>query len=1148
MNIIRTDLSIAARSGALDPNLAFSQVFEAHRSLVNQTASSSLRGMLDVISDTGLYAKGIKALQKAAEDQERAQLEAEKNPLKAADPNAAASINHSTNTGRYEGALSASRFLDAWPGTMEHIRNSLPDPSPERNLANNVHFFTFWTRDDGFQVANGNMSKLDTIRGNFNSLHNLRTDIQNLLNSIPNNAANATRRQNIQNLLNNTDHVIANAGPLRNFVDSNIIRIQGVPPSNMTDLGNGYLLATFGNTGISALVEPGGRQLLIGADGTVDDLWNTLHNQWRFNTTTTFVLPGDTKVTINPGNPANLLVSRGIHAMTIENLGPNRVPQPSDYTSLNGRIMDRDSNDGYLVYYSWGGNWAIDGNKLGDFNNRINTATTPRFSELRLDPTDITLSPEVSELRNELGITVLDYDGDGRFNDEEIAQVQVIFTQHVRNLEVAYNEALSRISAANTALMELTVMLDQMRKEAEKRTDGNQVESAENRALMRSIEQRLNAALALLRGDGTGTTPTIDGGIESNASLVLDQLNQISQQDSSFVLPPTRPSNSVPDTSSSSGTPSTPTPPDPLGDSMRRASRLLSGLTANLRLLDLPPNVTEPNNVTTPTPTPETEPSLVSPSQGDLRTTIEQLASVLASLLGRGETSVSPTGEGSNEPTQVLGSVPVPSTGSGTPLQEGLPDPQTQPPEQSQTSGSIDPSLPPPVVGNQGPPPPVGDPVPLGEETPITDSSTLTETGPSVIDESITLDNEEVSLADQVQDIALGLQELLEALTESGVIDLSALPLNQGPSAFIQALLQSLTLDTPTSELSPPPQPPLSGPPVTPLPVTGTSEQIPPVTSPSVSGQSGGGVSFGLPSTSPPPNGVPSTSSTSPSGVSPTSPTDNAINLPALLSFLGILAQFGSATRAVAPQTGNTTPGQNELAGVGSLPPLSRNEENINNALAPGDGQTGQTRTNEQVALLLSGLAALGSAGAGQSSGNQGTAAPTNEELRLGLRAFLTALSSLGVFDMDPTQVSGNPGLVTGGGMPGISGPTNSGNEEGKTTAITSNFYTDPELLKQLRANLEKAEQTYRDQLERATVLFGESQQTVQKFVSLIQQDEVVQELIQSDELSDEQQNLFADKMRDLHQDLGMEWGGDEQTPASQSELVSRAVRSGMMV
>jgi hypothetical protein len=64
----------------------------------------------------------------------------------------------------------------------------------------------------------------------------------------------------------------------------------------------------------------------------------------------------------------------------------------------------------------------------------------------------------------------------------------------------------------------------------------------------------------------------------------------------------------------------------------------------------------------------------------------------------------------------------------------------------------------------------------------------------------------------------------------------------------------------------------------------------------------------------------------------------------------------------------------------------------------------------------------------------------------------------------------------------------------------------------------------------------------------LIQQDEVVQELIQSDELSDEQQNLFADKMRDLRQDLGMEWGGDEQTPASQSELVSRAVRSGMMV
>jgi len=55
---------------------------------------------------------------------------------------------------------------------------------------------------------------------------------------------------------------------------------------------------------------------------------------------------------------------------------------------------------------------------------------------------------------------------------------------------------------------------------------------------------------------------------------------------------------------------------------------------------------------------------------------------------------------------------------------------------------------------------------------------------------------------------------------------------------------------------------------------------------------------------------------------------------------------------------------------------------------------------------------------------------------------------------------------------------------------------------------------------------------------------------VQSDHLSDEQQSQFDDRMQQLRKDLGIGWGDsqDDRTPAGQSNLVSRAMQSGLMV
>lgn len=191
----------------------------------------------------------------------------------------------------------------------------------------------------------------------------------------------------------------------------------------------------------------------------------------------------------------------------------------------------------------------------------------------------------------------------------------------------------------------------------------------------------------------------------------------------------------------------------------------------------------------------------------------------------------------------------------------------------------------------------------------------------------------------------------------------------------------------------------------------------------------------------------------------------------------------------------------------------------------------------------------LGSADPGQSVGNANAQAYSATELRLGLQSFFAALSG-------PPSGKNSTGIPNQALAPDTSPiivnevtPAPQSNFTQAVSVIAGNFQTDPELMKILQDNLSQALQNQQRQLSQATTLFTQSQEIVQKFVSLIQEDDLVREVVKSDDLSDEQQAIFDTRMTELRKDWGLEWGSDDnRTPASQSNLVSRAMQSGMMV
>ncbi|TDU70720.1 hypothetical protein EI77_02768 [Prosthecobacter fusiformis] len=1055
MEILKIDqLSVAARAGALDGSLAYSSIYTQHQDLITQSALSGLRGLEQTLSETGVYGQAVQSLKEASQKIEEANIEALKDPFGPA--SGGLQSQHTT-------AVVNGMRTQSWPyrttaqniqSTAQNAVNGTGASNPERGYANSVKHAA-----DELELATAYLvNQADPNAARYhatNALNNAtaaRDNASTLLGQLAGMTPFPTSRYNATNeVRREAQKVIDHADSVLNFVTTSpIVQIRSQTPTTH-DLGGGYSLSTWGNSGYWTMADASGEGILVHPNGSVDNLKGGAG--WKFDHTSTFVLPNQTKITVNPGSPGDLLISRGVHAFTIGNVNGNAWPNVSSYSELNGRNADRSSNDGYILESDGNaGRWRNNGNFLGDAGGREIIATSPISNELRLDPTDVAISSDFQAFITEMGISDYDYDGDGKLNNIELMDVAIQTESYIRQIQDAYEQALARIAAANQALNELNEIIELLRKQADKSAEERGVESASAKAELQAIERRLVSALQLLQGNAL--IDPQQGNIEASATNVLEQLNTLTQSGGLVPTLPQIPPTLLPGTAeiSTSSTPgqSANTPiNDPLGDSLRRAGRLLSGILGggNLNILELPPKPQEP-------------------------------------------TVNSPTAMGNEGPNSALPGTAANSSESenSTPMgiSKNLPSPQAQPEETSQDSIQAGPA---PVNGG------AQDLADISLTPPITAESAAAPTGNALAElltQLSSLDNSTPTMVNP-QNLSLGLEALLTTLAQLGVVSLSdqrdlanLAPVTSSPQTTASSLLEFLrdleqlgaTLAQADGAKEGPltfPQQPTQTPSNTTPPLPGSAQQLLEV----LTGKS-------------------------------------ASTLPQLSNVLQQVADMLSGKAQYSSADTNT--GQGSVSGT--LSDLSR--------------------TSEQVMLVLQGLAALGSAGVGQSTGQSGSEAPSAPEMRLGLQNLLSALSTYGlVGNNSPTSSSTSAGT----------GVVFQSSDSQALGTITGNFQTDPELMKIIEENLSKALQTQQRQLSQASTLFTQSQEIVQKFVSLIETDDLVREVVKSDDLSDEQQAIFDDRMKDLRKDWGTEWGSTEDnTPASQSNLVSRAVQSGMMV
>ena len=1023
MEIVKIDqLSAAARSGALDGSLAFNTSYLEHRELIAQTAMSGLQGLAETLSETGIYARAVKALQQLPDRLEAADIEAHKDPfgratqsqingvyniLHGSQQTQAGGLNNSYALPARERAANAALVSSAF-GTGAS-QSEIAAATQVKSAADAVVYAHE-------RFADGDKSQVDSAYQKALAARNSALDA---LNQVPAGASQA-RRNAAAEAYAAAEQTLAAAQKLVDLKNSLMGQITGTTPTS-SDLGYGYVLSTWGDTGVTTITDESGQGILIGQDGSVDS-FDGSGKGWKIDSTTTLVLPGETKLTFTPGNPADMVVTRGIHIFTVENLRSGRLPDLSSYDADNGRSRDRLANDGHIVQMNGdAAHWTLSGSALGDESNREVMGQTPLENELKLDPTDVSLdsTPELKDIITQLALPDMDYDGDGKLNNDELRIAGAAIVRLVEDLQKAYEAALARLAEANKALAELNQLLELLRKQNDKDLQGQADESASIKAELSSVETRLLNALLALQNSGGLQTPA-QGNIEGQAKNVLQQLGGITHQgglqssattNTTITTPPLGNGSVIQNPSGEQGNSGNPNVPDPLGDSLRRAGRLLSGFSggANLNILELPPSSTVPED-------------------------------------GRGPTS-SITGDSTNT-TGPTNSVSLE--------------------ELAASFGNLVSQL-------------------------------------SLLSPTSSVDPTQMTTAN----LSAGLDGLLMALDRLGILDISGLSQSTSSEQLLQGLAQLLKS--------------------------------------SLDGSTAGEMSR--------------LSNTSNFAVG-----NGSVSVASLLSFLGTLAQFGSELRAIAPQVGLTTPGQVEQAGVGSLQILSRTAEQVADVLAgqaelgsagysQGSGSpTGNagtlanlSRAAEQLALVLKGMAELGSAGAGQSTNTESSRLPGPSDVRLGLQSLLQALGTFGVFNSSANSPS-TSGNSENGPTTGISFGRDS---RDAINTISSNFYTDPEQQKILEENLKKALKIQEQQMHEAALLFSQSQEIVSQFISLVEQDDLVQEVINSDSLSDEQQQDFDQRMEKLKKDLGVEWGStteSENTPEGQSRLVSRAVQSGMMV
>jgi hypothetical protein len=540
-------------------SLSFQAALVDQQDLAIKTATSGLQGLLASMDETGMYQSLMTGFSQSVELVGQAGTKAAEKPFKAATSAQVTAQTNATNTSydtRIDGFTSG---LNSARTQAVNARNGTDAGTAERTAGDKV----VSAADSLIALRNA----MDATVPDTSQAAAVVTEAQTARD-----AAHAAwvaapageRKAEAQAVLDAAENVLAQAKTLKAFSESSLTKIQGKTPT-VHDLGDGYTMATWGNSGVTTILGPDGKGILINHDGTVDNIGMT-DQGWKFNNTSSFVLPNDTKITFAPGTPASVLVTRGNHMFEIDNLRAGQNPNTGPYKADGGRKEDKKQNDGhiYVINGSTTSSWkTLGGNVLGDGSTREVVATSPINNEHKLDPTDIALTPQLKTFIESLGITLEDYDSDGKYNDEELFGLAQIIQRAVDAMQEAFAASLLRIAQATGALMELTTFLEKIRAEGEAKDGDKQSLNAEDAAVLADIERRLVSAFNALKGAKAAES---------------DIVNPNAQQTPAITQPPVQPSDNGQNNSSNVSNENS---------ALQRLSRLLSGFSS-IEIPDVP--------------------------------------------------------------------------------------------------------------------------------------------------------------------------------------------------------------------------------------------------------------------------------------------------------------------------------------------------------------------------------------------------------------------------------------------------------------------------------------------------------------------------------------------------------------------------------
>ena len=487
--------------GAITSGSTLQTLINNQNAVLGDLARSGFQGLLKGISAAGAVQQVFAALNSVYADMQAASAQAAKDPFVSADSSMQTAATNAVEQGLLNQQNAEFKAIDQAGTAASQAEAGTQDKTPENQA--------------GAQVVAAN-NELANVEANIKAgkLQNVVSDTQTAiadanaaLKAAQSALANApsSEKAAAQAVVNAAQGTLDAANKLLP-VSQHAAIANGQATPQIYDLGNGYSATTWGNTGYWSLVDPKGNGILVAADGSVSNLDGS--SQWQFQTTSTFVLPDDTKITVVPGSSGtNVEFVRGKHHVEFDGLGKGtpQIVGPDE----NGRNVDAAQNDGYIFNLgSDAGQWTLNGFNIA---NGSTVATQPFTNELKLDPTAIPISPDLVAYLATQGVTLQSYANDGKYNDTELFSGAIGVIKSADALTNSFNTILQASTLANKTMLDLTVFLQQLQVKQGQKNQQRAQEELQNEPTdqqqIATFRQRLDTAQRLLTANANTLQP-----------------------------------------------------------------------------------------------------------------------------------------------------------------------------------------------------------------------------------------------------------------------------------------------------------------------------------------------------------------------------------------------------------------------------------------------------------------------------------------------------------------------------------------------------------------------------------------------------------------------------------------------------------------